>query len=154
MFKLYWGSFCLYKYDFLKSVLTMLGKISRKMEAHQHSINLIWSNTANYQKVDNKYTLLLGWLVLSDTRSIFWDNIKPLRKLCKWHFWQPIPEPSWTPQFITLFEELKEGVISSPVFYLFDTNKKKFWRPEWSAKIMGCLLMQPSDDKESHQDEK
>jgi len=54
-----------------------------------------------------------------------------------------------TPDLITLFEELKTGITSSPVLARFDPDKPTFLKTDWSAKDMGWILMQPADDKES-----
>ena len=55
----------------------------------------------------------------------------------------------WTPELITLFDELKVGVISSPVLARFDPDKPTFLKTDWSAEGMGWILMQPADDAES-----
>jgi len=55
----------------------------------------------------------------------------------------------WTPELITLFDELKVGVTSSPVLAWFDPDKPTFLKTDWSAEGMGWILMQPADDAES-----
>ena len=50
---------------------------------------------------------------------------------------------------ITLFEELKKGVIISPALAQFDPTNKIFTKTYWSAEGMGWVLMQPAGDKES-----
>ena len=49
---------------------------------------------------------------------------------------------------ITLFEELKEYVISSPLLSQFGLNRKIFLELDWSAEGMGWILIQPVDGKE------
>ena len=59
----YWMSLYLDKYEFLKSTFNILVTRWCKIETHQQSLNLIWSNIVNYQKVVKRYNLLLGWLI-------------------------------------------------------------------------------------------
>ena len=56
---------------------------------------------------------------------------------------------AWTPAIISLFEELKVGVTSSPILARFDPDKPTFLKTDWSAEGMGWILMQPADDAES-----
>ena len=38
----------------------------------------------------------------------------------------------------------------SPVLAIFDPDKPTLLRNDWSAEGMGCILMYPTDDEESH----
>ena len=55
----------------------------------------------------------------------------------------------WKPELIILFKELKVGITSSPVLPRFDPEKPTFLKKDWSAEVMGWILMQPADEKES-----
>ena len=76
-------------------------------------------------------------------------RLKPLRKLCKRFYRKEIPQMGWTMELISLFEELKVGITSSPVLARFDADKPTFLKTDWSAEGMGWILMQPADDEES-----
>ena len=56
---------------------------------------------------------------------------------------------AWTPDIISLFEELEVIITSSPVLTRFDPLKPTFLKTDWSAEGMGWILMQPADDIES-----
>ena len=56
---------------------------------------------------------------------------------------------AWTTELVTLFHELKVGVISSPVLTRFDPDKPKFLKTDWIAEVMGLILMHPSNDNKS-----
>jgi len=53
-------------------------------------------------------------------------RLKPLRKLCKRFYRKEIPQMGWTMELISLFEELKVGITSSPVLARFDADKPTF----------------------------
>ena len=69
----------------------------------------------------------------------------------KVYYRKTIPIMAWTPDLITLFEELKVTLNSSPVLARFDPEKPTFLKTDWSAEGMGRILMQPADDVESVQ---
>ena len=75
-------------------------------------------------------------------------KLKPLRRLCRAYYRQPIPIISWTPGIIALFHELKISVTSSPFLSRFGPEEPTFLKTGWSAEIMGWILMQPADDAE------
>ena len=56
---------------------------------------------------------------------------------------------AWTPDLISLFEELRVAITSSPVLARFHLLKPTFIKTDWSAEGMGWILMQPADDIES-----
>ena len=56
---------------------------------------------------------------------------------------------AWTPALISIFEELKVTITSSPMLARFDPLKPTFLKIDWSAEGMGWILMQPADDIES-----
>ena len=76
-------------------------------------------------------------------------RLKPLRKLLKQYYWKTIPTIAWTPDLVSLFEELKVTITSSPGLARFDPLKPTFLKTDWSAEGMGWILMQPADDIES-----
>ena len=76
-------------------------------------------------------------------------RLKPLRNLCKRFYRKEIPQMAWTMNLVTLFEELKIGITSSPILARFDADKPTFLKTDWSAEGMGWILMQPADDEES-----
>ena len=53
-----------------------------------------------------------------------------------------------TPDLISLFEELKVTITSSPVLARCDSLKPTFLKTDWSVEGMGLILIQPSDDIE------
>ena len=74
----------------------------------------------NYNKDVNFSTLLLGYAPYFDIR------LKPPRNICKHHLRKQFPTLSGTHQFITLFEESNEDVISSPVLDQLEPKKINF----------------------------
>ena len=76
-------------------------------------------------------------------------RLKPLRRFMREHYRQAIPIMAWAPKLITLFEELKIALTSSPVLARFDPDKPTFLKTDWSAEGMGWILMQPADDSDS-----
>ena len=55
----------------------------------------------------------------------------------------------WTPDLISLIEELKNTITSSPVLARFDPLKPIFLKIDWIAEGMRWILMQPANDIES-----
>ena len=55
---------------------------------------------------------------------------------------------AWTPDLISLFEELKVTITSSPMLAGFDPLKPTFLKTDWSVEGMGWILIQPADDIE------
>ena len=55
-------------------------------------------------------------------------RMKPLCKLLKQFYRNPIPLMAWTPELIELFNELKKGVTYSPVLAIFDPDKSIFFK--------------------------
>jgi len=113
----------------------------------------------------SKFDMINDWKLLKSGQSLFSFigminfyhryapyfeiKLKPLRKLCKRFYRKELPQMGWTPELITLFEELKVGITSSPVLARFDPEKPTFPKTDWSAEGMGWILMQPADDDES-----
>ena len=54
----------------------------------------------------------------------------------------------------SLYMNINEGVIPSPVLSQFDYNKRTFLKIELSVEGMWYIIIQTDDDKESHQAEK
>ena len=79
----------------------------------------------------------------------FETNIKPLRKLQRFFHRQPIPIMAWTPILITLFDNCKQHLVSSPLLLRYDSSKPAFLKTDWSAGGMGYLLMQADDSPQS-----
>ena len=76
-------------------------------------------------------------------------KLKPLRRLCRTYHRKTIPPVVWTPSLIELFNDLKNGLLTSPVLARFDTAKPTFLKTDWSGKGMGWILMQPSNDNDA-----
>ena len=76
-------------------------------------------------------------------------RLKPLCKLLKTYYRKAVPLVAWTPYLISLFEELKITITSSPVLARFNPGKPTFLKTDWSAEGIGWILMQPADDAES-----
>ena len=79
----------------------------------------------------------------------FETNIKPLRTLQREYHRQPIPILSWTPPLISLFNELKDHLVSSPLLLRYDITKPAFLKTDWSTGGMGYILMQADDTLQS-----
>ena len=76
-------------------------------------------------------------------------RLKPLRKLLKQYYRKTIHIMACIPDLISIFEELKVTIISSPMLARFDPLKPTFLKIDWSGEEMGWTLMQPTDDIES-----
>ena len=64
-------------------------------------------------------------------------RFKLLRKLLKQYYWKTIPMMAWTPDIISLFEELKVTITSSPMLARFDPLKPTFLNTDWSTEGIG-----------------
>ena len=60
-----------------------------------------------------------------------------------------IPKEAWSYELKTLFYDLKELIISSPLLACYDPSKPTFLKTDWSAHGMGYILCQPDDSPES-----
>ena len=58
---------------------------------------------------------------------------------------QPIPIMAWTTYLITLFDNCKHHLVSSPLLLCYDSSKPLFLKTDWSAGGMGYILMQADD---------
>lgn len=56
---------------------------------------------------------------------------------------------AWSPERITLFEELKVILTSLLVLARFDPEKPTFIKTDWVAEGIRWILIQPADDTES-----
>ena len=56
---------------------------------------------------------------------------------------------AWISDLISIFEELKVTIISSPMLARFDPLKPTFLKIDWIAEGIRWILMQPADDIES-----
>ena len=61
-------------------------------------------------------------------------RLKPLRKLLKQYYWKTIRTIAWTPDLVSLFEELKVTITSSPGLARFDPLKPTFLKIDWIAE--------------------
>ena len=56
---------------------------------------------------------------------------------------------AWTPILITLFDNCKQHLVSSPLLLRYDSSKPVFLKTDWSAGDMGYILMQADDSPQS-----
>ena len=56
---------------------------------------------------------------------------------------------AWTTHFITLFDNCKHHLISSPLLLRYDSSKPAFLKTDWSAGGMGYILIQADDSPQS-----
>ena len=56
---------------------------------------------------------------------------------------------TWSPDLITLFQDVKVCIMSSSVLVRFDPVKLAFLKTDWSAEGMVYILIQPSTDESS-----
>jgi hypothetical protein len=76
----------------------------------------------------------------------FFDiRVKPLRSLERAHHRKSIPDVSWTSSPMSLWHELKVGIISSPCLARYNSSKPYFLKTDWAGTGMGWILMQPGD---------
>ena len=68
-------------------------------------------------------------------------NIKPLRKLQRVFHRKPIPIISWTPSLITLFDDCKNQLVTSPLLLQYESSKPAILETDWSTGGMGYILM-------------
>ena len=54
---------------------------------------------------------------------------------------------AWSPELVKLFRDAKVCITSSPMLAWYNSGKPTFLKTDWSAKGMGCILMQPDNDK-------
>ena len=73
-------------------------------------------------------------------------TLKPLRGLERQYRRKTIPASAWTIELKTLFQELKEKIINSPLIARYDPSLPTFLKTDWSALGMGWILMQPARD--------
>jgi hypothetical protein len=150
IFKKYRVSFRLDKCDFLKERVEYVG---HDILSHGNCPASSKFNLIQDWKLPTTGPALFSFIGLVNFyhryAPYFEIKLKPLRKLNKQYYRKGIPIASWTPELISLFEELKVGITSSPVLARFDPNKPTFLKTDWSAEGMGWILMQPADDEES-----
>ena len=75
-------------------------------------------------------------------------KLKPLSRLCRTYYQQPITIMAWSPDRIALFHDLKVTITSYPVLSCFEPEKPIFLKTDWSAEGMGWILMYTNDDEE------
>ena len=76
-------------------------------------------------------------------------RVKPLRTLERVHHRKPIHTPLWAPPLLSLWDELKIGITSSPCLARYDASKPCFLKTDWSALGLGWILMQPNNSPAS-----
>ena len=62
-------------------------------------------------------------------------RLKPLRNLLKTYYRKSIPLIAWTPDLLSLFEELKGTIISSLVLARFDLENPTFLKQTGAQKV-------------------
>jgi len=75
-------------------------------------------------------------------------SVKPLRSLISEFHRQLIPTDRWTPDLLSLFDKLKQDIVSSPLLARYDSSKPCFLKTDWSALAFGYILIQPNDSPE------
>lgn len=150
VFKKYRVSFKLKKCEFLKDRTEYVGYdiLSNGNAPAQSKFNMIndWKLPTTGQSLHSFIGLINFYHRFAPYLEI---RLKPLRRLCKKYFRKDIPQMEWTRELITLFEELKICITSSPILARYDPEKPTFLKTDWSAEGMGWILMQPADDEES-----
>ena len=68
-------------------------------------------------------------------------RIKSLRKLNKDYFRSPIPQMTWTPELLQLFNDIQVSITYSPILSRYNPSKPTFLKMDWSAEGMGWILM-------------
>ena len=76
-------------------------------------------------------------------------RLKPLRLLERTYRRKQIPQMAWTKDLISLFEELKTAITSSPVLARYDASKPTFIKTDWCALGMAWIIMQPDSSDAS-----
>ena len=138
VFRKYRVSFRLDKCDFLKPRVEYVG----------HDV----TNDGNCP-ASSKFDMINQWMIPEQGENIFSFigllnfyhrftpymeiRLKPLRKLLKTYYRLSIPQVIWTPDLISLYEELKVTITSSPVLVRFDPDKPTLLKTDWSAEEMG-----------------
>ena len=56
---------------------------------------------------------------------------------------------AWTTYLVTLFDNCKHHVVSSPLLLRYDSSKPAFFKTDCSADVMGCILIQADDSSQS-----
>ena len=111
IFKKYWVRFCLDKCEFIKNHIEYVGYniMQDGNPPAQYKFRMIkyWKLPESVQPPH----YFIGLINIYLRYDLYFEIIlKPLIKLQKHHSCKPIKALSWTPQLITIFEELKEGV--------------------------------------------
>ena len=76
-------------------------------------------------------------------------TLKPLRTLERQYRRKEIPKEAWTYELASLFHDLKQLILDSPLLARYDPSKPTFLKTDWSAHGMGFILCQPDDSSES-----
>ena len=63
--------------------------------------------------------------------------------------YKPSPLSLWTKELILLFDLCKTTLTHSPVLTRFDSNKPVFFKTDWSAEVMGHILLQLDNSAEA-----
>ena len=72
-------------------------------------------------------------------------NIKPLRKVQHAFHRKLIPIVSWTSSLITLFDDCKTQLVTSPLSLRYDNSKPAFLKTDWSDVGMSYILMKADE---------
>ncbi len=114
---------------------------------------------------ESKFDLITDWPIPSNGQSLgsfiglltfyniycpfFEIRVKPLRALERQHHRKPIPTALWTPPLVSLWDELKLGITSSPCLARYDSSLPCFLKTDWAGTGMGWILMQPDTSAQS-----
>ena len=109
----------------------------------------------------SKYQLIADWALPATARNLqsfvslcgfyqkyqpwFEIHIKGLRRLIGKYRGDVIPLMAWSPALLHTFNQLKQGLTSSPCLARPDPSKPFFLKTDWSRVGMGYILMQPDD---------
>jgi hypothetical protein len=114
---------------------------------------------------ESKFDLIIDWPLPANGPSLgsfiglltfyniycpfFEIRVKPLRSLERQHHRKPIPFALWTPPLVTLWDELKLSITSSPCLARYDSSLPCFLKTDWAGTGMGWILMQPDNSDAS-----
>ena len=150
VFKKYRVSFCLEKCEFLRPRVEYVGQdiLCRGNYPNQSKFNMIddWPLPTLGQSLFSFICLVNFYSRYAPYMKI---RLKPLRKMVKKFYRNPIPALAWLAELSSLFTDFKKSITSSPVLARFDPLKLTFLKTNWSIEGMVWTLMQPADNEES-----
>ena len=137
MFQKYRVSFWLDTCDFLKYRIEYVSHdVSEQGNCPaQSKFDLIndWGLPKNVQALFS----FIGLVIFCHRYNPYYEiKMKPLRRFMKIFYRKPITIMEWTPELVTLFHELKFGVIYYPFLTISDPDKPTLLKTDWSAEWM------------------